>query len=334
MSKITPRTAAVLGAGSWGSALAIVLAKGGTKVKLWDRNANHLTQIKESRINARYLPEIPFPETIECFEELESAILDTDFILIAVPSHGFKEVVTNLKPYIKKLQGVIWATKGLDADTGSFLLDVIQKILGQRQYAVLSGPSFAKEVACGMPTAVTIAANDEAFGFYLADKFKTDSFRSYISNDMIGVQLGGVVKNVLAVAAGISDGLGFGGNARAALITRGLAEMMRLGVALNAKPDTLMGLSGCGDVILSCTDNQSRNRRFGIALGSGLTETEALQKVGQVIESVYNVEQLCRLARLHDVELPISEQVFRIMKQNLSPREAVSALFARSLKHE
>ncbi len=331
----------VLGAGSWGTALAIVLAKNGSPVRLWDRNEKHLKEITETGQNKRYIPDVVLPSNITCYPDLKTALESSQDVLIAVPSHAFVEMLQKIKAVIfetpslqENPQRFFWATKGLEPKSGEFLHQVIERELGKRPYAVLSGPSFAQEVAKELPTAVTIAANQEDYAFLLAEKFSNNFFRAYSTQDLIGVQLGGVVKNILAVAAGISDGLQLGSNARAALITRGLAEMMRLGEALGAKRETLMGLAGCGDVILSCTDNQSRNRRFGFALAEGLNESEAIQKVGQVIEAVYNVEQLCRLARKRNVELPIAEQVFRIVKQGLSPKQAVTTLFARALKSE
>ena len=266
--------------------------------------------------------------------DFDRAFEAADHILLVVPSHGFAEIIRQLKSKWSDNKSLIWATKGLDAKSGQFLHQVVEKELGNIPYAVLSGPSFAHEVAKGLPTAVTIAAKDLAYAMNLAYTFSNNTFRVYVTQDVLGVQLGGVVKNVLAVAVGISDGLHLGANARAALITRGLAEMMRLGEALGAKRETLMGLAGCGDVILTCTDNQSRNRRFGLLLAEGMSEESALQKIGQVVEAVYNVEQLCQMANAEKIELPISEQVFRIVKQGLSPKEAVTTLFARTPKSE
>lgn len=323
---------AVIGAGSWGTALASVLAKNNVPVRLWDRDPELLEEITSLNQNKRYLPGIPLPSGILCFSELEEAVNGAEQLLIVLPSHAFRDMILKLKP-LWKGQGLLWATKGLDT-SGEFLSQVVEKELGCPLYGVLSGPSFAKEVALGLPTLVTIASPNIEYATFLAEQFSTSFFRAYTTQDIIGVQLGGVVKNILAVAAGISDGLQYGANARAALITRGLAEMMRLGDALNVRKETLMGLAGCGDVILTCTDNQSRNRRFGLGLAEGLTEAQSLQRIGQVVEAVYNVEQLCRLARLQDVELPISEQVFRIMKHGVSPKEAVTTLFSRSLKSE
>lgn len=325
----------LLGAGSWGTALAILLANNGQVVHLWDRDKTLLEEIDKTKHNMRYIPDVPLPDNIQVCRDLAAVLKTTQDILVAVPSHAFADVLKLIQEDLTTASRIVWATKGLEPKTGAFLHQVAERICGaDRSYAVLSGPSFAKEVALGLPTAVTLASNDTDFKKDLVKRFHNQSFRVYMTNDLIGVQLGGVVKNVLAVAVGISDGIQLGANARAALITRGLAEMMRLGEALGAETKTMMGLAGCGDVILTCTDNQSRNRRFGLALAKGLKKEEALQEIGQVVEAVYNVEQLCRLAQTNAVELPIAEQVFRIMKQEVTPQEAIGILFNRSPKSE
>ncbi len=326
---------AVLGAGSWGTALAVTLAKNGQSVRLWDRDQPLLTEMSAARRNNRYLPDVALPDSIVVCTTLESVLEQVNDILLVVPSHAFNSAIQALKPFLTSTHRIAWATKGLELETGYFLHQVAVRELGDAiPLAVLSGPSFAKEVGLGLPTAVTVASKNSKFADELAVRFSQDTFGVYTTDDIIGVQLGGVVKNVLAVAVGISDGVKFGANARAALITRGLAEMMRLGEALGAERETLMGLAGCGDVILTCTDNQSRNRRFGLALAEGLTEAEALKQIGQVVEAVYNVDQLCGLAKHEKVELPIVEQVFRIMKQGVSPQEALKALFRRAPERE
>jgi len=322
------RSIAVFGAGSWGTALSMVLAKNDQHVRLWDRDQSLLLEIERAGENTRYLPGVSLPKRIVICHTLEQALENVNDILIVVPSHAFVEALRELKVFLTTQHRIIWATKGLEPDTGHFLHQVVERECGMTQhYAVLSGPSFAKEVALGLPTAVMIASKDFLFASELANYFGRDTFKVERTDDVIGVELGGVIKNVLAVAVGVSDGVGFGANTRAALITMGLMEMMRLGKAVGARSETLMGLAGCGDVILTCTDNQSRNRRFGLALAEGLSETEVLQRIGQVVEAVYNVEQLCHLAKLFHVELPIVEQVFRIIKRNISPREAIGALF-------
>ncbi len=327
---IQDQAIAVLGAGSWGTALAMVLARNGQKVHLWDRDQLLLQEMEKEKTNLRYLPMTPLPDGITICADLAETLANVQDILIVVPSHAFSEALQSIKPLLNT-QRIVWATKGLEPGSGHFLHQVLERELGiERPYAVLSGPSFAKEVAEGLPTAVALASKDRAFAEALAVKFNNDSFRVFLTDDVIGVQLGGVVKNVLGVAVGISDGVQFGANARAALMTQGLAEMMSLGEVLGARRETLMGLAGCGDVILTCTDNQSRNRRFGLLLAEGLTEAEALQRIGQVVEAVYNVEQLCGLGEFCKVKLPITEQVFRVMKQSVSSRDAIKALFKQA----
>lgn len=326
---------AVLGAGSWGTALAITLAKNGQNVRLWDRDQPLLTKISNTQQNDRYLPQVLLPDGVVICTTLSSVLEQVQDIMLVVPSHGFTAALKSLMPFLTKTHRIAWATKGLEPETSCFLHQVAERELGNdRPYAVLSGPSFAKEVAIGLPTAVTVASKNPIFADELAMRFSQDNFAIYTTDDIIGVQLGGVFKNVLAVAIGISDGVKFGANARAALITRGLAEMMRLGEVLGARRETLMGLAGCGDVILTCTDDQSRNRRFGLALAEGLTEVEALKQIGQVVEAVYNVEQLCALAKRKQVIIPIVEQVFRIMKQGVSAKEALKVLFKRGPEKE
>lgn len=333
-AEISKKTITVLGAGSWGTALASVLARNGRSVRIWDIDSQVLEGFSSGQ-NTRYLPGIDLPPGITGYASLEEALTGADYCLIGVPSVAFAAVMTQIKPLITSHQGIICASKGLEPKTARFLHQVAEQILGQAErYAILSGPSFAREVAMGMPTAVTVAARNLSYALEVAEHFQNPHFCLYTTQDLIGVQLGAVVKNVLAVAVGISDGLALGANARAALITRGLAEMIHLGEALGASPATLMGLAGCGDVILTCTDNQSRNRRFGLALAEGLSEAEALQKIGQVVEALHNVEQLCQLARERDVTLPISEQVFNIIKHNIAPREALMKLFASAPQSE
>lgn len=328
--QIKPSPLAVLGAGAWGTALALSLARGGQRIHLWDHKHTLLETMEKTRQN-RYLPEAVLPDSIIICQTLNQALEGVQNILLVVPSHAFRKALINLKPFLKPEHRIIWATKGLDADTGLFLHQIVEQELGGDKacsipYAVLSGPSFANEVAQGLPTSVAIASKNAAFREDISEIFRHDTFSIAATDDIVGVQLGGVVKNVLAVAVGISDGVQFGANTRAALITRGVSEMMHLGEKLGARAETLMGLAGLGDVILTCTDNQSRNRRFGLALGQGLTKAQALEQIGQVVEAVNNVEQLIQLAKKNGVALPITEQVFRVIKHG-APREAIIALF-------
>ena len=275
----------VLGAGSYGTALAICLARNGHKTLLWGRGDDHIKQMKQSLSNEKYLPGIQFPPTLEVESDLAIAVKSSRNILVVVPSHAFGDMLTQIKPWLKKDARIAWATKGLDHKTGRLLQDVARDILGDTiPLAVLSGPTFAKEMAAGLPTAISLSSTDVDFTTELSDLLHCGkSFRVYPNNDFIGVQLGGAVKNVIAIGAGMADGIGFGANARTALITRGLAEMTRLGAAMKAEPSTFMGMAGLGDLVLTCTDNQSRNRRFGLALGQGVDVERACLDVHIVV---------------------------------------------------
>ena len=287
------------------------------------------------RINARYLPDVPFPDNLVACAELAGCLAGVQDVLISVPSHGLRETLTAIQPMLPGDARVCWATKGFELHTGKLPHQVAADVLGDdKPMAVLSGPTFAKEVGAGLPTAMTIAANDSGFAQELAVALSGDNFRAYTSDDMIGVEVGGAVKNVLAIGAGISDGLGFGANSRIALITRGLVEMTRLGVALGAQKETFMGLAGMGDLVLTCTDNLSRNRRMGLAIAAGKSVDEAQHKIQQVVEGVMAAEAVKEVADELAIEMPICQQIYRILYEDASPREAVGALMGRELKSE
>ena len=287
------------------------------------------------RVNTRYLPEAAFPEGLEPAVDLESCVGEARTVLVAVPSHALRETLQYLRPLLTDEARVCWATKGFELHTGKLPHQVAAEVLGStRPMAVLSGPTFANEVGAGLPTAMTIAANQAEFADELAAAFSGDSFRAYTSDDIIGVEVGGAVKNVLAIGAGMSDGLGFGANTRIALITRGLVEMTRLGVAVGARKETFMGLAGMGDLVLTCTDDLSRNRRMGLALAAGRTAEEAQAEIGQVVEGVMAAEAVHEVATQLGVEMPICQQVYRILYEGASPREAVGTLMRRQLKRE
>lgn len=329
------RPIAIIGAGSWGTALALQFARGGRRVRLWDIDAEQLAVIAAERVNTRYLPNAPFPDNIEVTDDLESCLDNVTDIVVVVPSHGLRETLQKLQPILNNSARVCWATKGFELSTGKLPHEVAAEVLGDNHaMAVLSGPTFAKEVGAGLPTAMTIASADTTFAEDLAEAISEDNFRAYTSNDMIGVEVGGAVKNVLAIGAGISDGLGFGANTRIALINRGLVEMVRLGVALGAKPDTFMGLAGMGDLVLTCTDNQSRNRTMGLMLASGKSIEEAQQEIKQVVEGVLAAKAVKQVADKMSVEMPICQQIYRVLYEGVSPREAVTALMSRALKPE
>ena len=326
---------AVLGAGSWGTALAIQLARNGQPTRLWGHRRDHIGELQRERCNRRYLPGAELPDALMPDADLGRVLADCDDLLIAVPSHAFVGLLDAIAQQLRDAHRIGWATKGLEPGSGRLLHEVLVDHLPRRPaMAVVSGPTFAGEVAAGLPTAVTVAGDPEPFARSLGERLHGASFRAYTSSDLIGVQLGGAVKNVLAVAAGISDGLGFGANARAALITRGLAEIMRLGEVLGARSETLMGLAGLGDLVLTCTDDQSRNRRFGLAIGRGSSEADAVAAIGQVVEGAPTATEVMRLARQHGVEMPISEQVDRILHHGVAPQHGVEALLGREARAE
>jgi glycerol-3-phosphate dehydrogenase (NAD(P)+) len=326
---------AVLGAGSWGTALAVHLARTGHPTILWGRNAAQMAEMQRARCNLRYLPAAPFPDGLRVDGDIVTAVRAADELLIAVPSHGFRECLTQVAPLVRPGMRVAWATKGFELDTGKLPHQVATEVLGPHvPMAVLSGPTFAREVGAGLPTAMTVASRDNDYAMDLARGLSGRNFRAYASHDVVGVEVGGATKNVLAIGAGISDGLGFGANTRVALITRGLAEMMRLGVALGAEKDTFMGLAGLGDLVLTCTDDQSRNRRFGLALASGKSAEQAQREIGQVVEGVLAARAVRGVARNFSVEMPIAEQIYCVIYEGAPPRDAVRALMGRTVKAE
>jgi glycerol-3-phosphate dehydrogenase (NAD(P)+) len=291
--------------------------------------------VARDRVNERYLPGVGFPENLTAELDLSVCLDGTRDILIVVPSHGFRDTLKLIKPIIGDDVRICWATKGFELSTGQLPHQVAADVLGtDRQVAVLSGPTFAKEVAAGLPTAMTIAANDSIFARDLAEVLSGESFRAYTAEDIIGVEVGAAVKNVMAIGAGLSDGLSFGANTRVALISRGLVEMTRLGLALGARQDTFMGLAGMGDLVLTCTDNLSRNRRMGLALASGKTIEEAQEEIQQVVEGVLAAKAVKGVADRLGVDMPICLSIYRILYEGLSPRDAVSALMGRALTSE
>jgi len=326
---------AVLGAGSWGTALALQLDRSGCRSILWDRDTENILQIRSTGRNQRYLPGIDIPASIEIETDILAAVKAADHVLLVIPSHAFASTIRAIREFLVPGQGIAWGCKGFEPGSGRLLHQVAQELLPPgTPLAIVTGPSFAKEVALNLPTAVTVAGSDSGFTHMMAAALHGGRFRAYTSNDMTGAGLGGAVKNVMAVATGICDGMKLGDNARAALITRGLAEMMRLGAALNAKPETLMGLAGAGDLILTCTGDLSRNRRLGLMLGKGKTLEQALDDIGQVVEGVNSAAEVQRLALEYDINMPISEQVNGIIHNGWDPVEGVARLLARDQKAE
>lgn len=326
---------AILGAGSWGTALAILLVRNGYPARLWGHEPNKLERLERERENSQYLPGVAFPQGLHVEHDLTKLARTANNILIATPSHAFRPIVEELKPHLESSAIVAWATKGLEPGSGKLLDRVAREVLGEDiKIGVVSGPTFAREVATGLPTAFTVAASDENVAEQIAGWLRNERTRVYTSRDIAGVQLGGAIKNVMAIAAGISDGLGFGANARTGLITRGLAELSRLGVAMGGKRDTFMGLAGAGDLILTCTDNLSRNRRVGLGLGEGRKLPDILAELGQEAEGVATARELYVLAKRLDVDMPITEQVYLVLYKGRSPQQAVEALLSREPRQE
>ncbi|MBN8279546.1 MAG: NAD(P)-dependent glycerol-3-phosphate dehydrogenase [Gammaproteobacteria bacterium] len=336
---MTPATGfgpiAVLGAGSWGTALAMQLGRGGQPVTLWGRSAADIDDMARHHSNRRYLPGLELPAAVRLDPDLARVVAGHRELLVCVPSHAFRALLSALRPRLAPGTRLAWATKGFEHGSGQLPHEVAREELGgDVAVAVLSGPTFAREVAAGLPTAMTVASAEPAYAAALATRLSDRSFRAYTSADLTGVEVGGAVKNVLAIGAGISDGLGFGANTRIALITRGLVEMTRLGVALGARATTFMGLSGMGDLVLTCTDDQSRNRRFGLAIARGQSAADAARTIGQVVEGRFAAGAVRAVAARLGLEMPICEQVYRVLEEGVSPQDAVLALMARALKPE
>jgi glycerol-3-phosphate dehydrogenase (NAD(P)+) len=326
---------AVMGAGSFGTALAIQLARRGSRTRLWGRNASEMAEADRARHNPRYLVDCEFPMTLIATADLDAALYEAEDIVIATPSHALRATVSMLKPKLQAGQGLVIACKGFEPGSGKLSHEVVAEVLdAAHPYAVLSGPTFANELGRGLPTAVIIASKDDAFAKRVAHRLNGGGFRAYTGRDVIGVELGGAAKNVIAIAAGTSDGLGFGANARSLLITRGLAEIRRLGEKMGAESETLMGLSGLGDLVLTCTDNQSRNRRMGLLLASGKTVTEATAEIAQVVEGIKAAPEVHRLALRFDVSMPITAVACAVIDGRMTPREAFATLASRSVRAE
>ncbi len=325
----------VIGAGSWGTALAIQFARAGRPTILWGRSEDEPERIARERRNERYLPGAEFPPALTVEPDLHRALAAGGDVLVAVSSNAFRSVLGQLRPLLGPGARVAWATKGFEKETGKLPHQVAAEVLGAGiPIAVLSGPTFAREVGLGLPTAIAVASPDERFAFELASSISARNFRAYTQPDIAGVEVGGAVKNVIAIATGISDGLGYGANTRVALITRGLAEMVRLGEALGADRDTFMGLAGLGDLVLTCTDDQSRNRRFGLAIAKGTGVDQAIAAIGQVVEGVHAARAVFRVAQRLSVDMPICEHVYRVIDEKLPIRSVIDALMQRRIVAE
>jgi glycerol-3-phosphate dehydrogenase (NAD(P)+) len=329
------RAIVVLGAGSWGTALAIQFARGGGPTVLWGRAEDEPERLARERENVRYLPGAAFPPSLAIEPDLEKALGRGDDVVLVVPSSALRAVLTRIKPLLGPTARVAWASKGFELSTGKLPHQVAQEVLGPGvPVAVLSGPTFAREVGQGLPTAIAVASPDEAFARSLAERISSGGFRAYTQSDIVGVEIGGAVKNVLAIATGCSDGLGFGSNSRVFLITRGLAELMRLGVALGAKRETLMGLAGLGDLVLTCTDDQSRNRRFGRALAAGKPVDAAIAEIGQVVEGYHAAKAVHEVAGRHGVDMPICRYVYDVLHRGVPLENVIESMLAREVTPE
>jgi glycerol-3-phosphate dehydrogenase (NAD(P)+) len=337
-------TLAVLGAGAWGTALAVHLARKGHRIRLWDHQSERAATLEQDRENKRYLPGIALPQALSATSDLSDAVSGVQAVLVVVPSHAFRSVLQQLSTHLPSSLPVAWATKGFEPETCLLLHQVAQDVLGaETPQTVVSGPTFAGEVAKGLPTAMVAASSDLDIAQFWADAFHGEQFRMYTQQDMAGVEVGGAYKNIMAIATGLSDGLGLGANARAALISRGMVEMMRLANALGGHQETMMGLSGLGDLVLTCTDNQSRNRRYGMALAEAQTAASGdvaersktiLQSIGQVVEGIKAAEAVKTIAERHQIELPIMAEVWAVIHGRKSVEAAAQALMARSGKSE
>ena len=325
---------AVIGAGSWGTALALVLARQGTAVSLWAHRQEHVDQLRSNRENRTYLPGFFFPDQLTVTADLKEAITEAATVLMVVPSHVFRTVFSRLKGFLRPEQVVVSATKGIENDSLMTMTQVMTDELAGGRYAVLSGPSFAREVAEEKPTAVTAAAPSLAVAVAVQEVFFTERFRVYTSTDVIGVELGGPLKNIVAIAAGICDGLGYGTNTRAALITRGLAEISRLAVKMGASPLTMAGLAGLGDLVLTCTGELSRNRSVGLKLGKGMTIGAIQEEMRMVAEGVKTTRSAWHLAKKMGVEMPILEQVYLVLYEGKACQDATRDLLERGGKNE
>jgi glycerol-3-phosphate dehydrogenase (NAD(P)+) len=329
------RPIVVLGAGSWGTALAIQFARGGGPTVLWGRAEDEPERLARERENVRYLAGAAFPPSLAIEPDLEAALGQGDDVVLVVPSGVLRAVLAQIKPLLGPKARIAWASKGFELSTGKLPHQVAQEVLGPGvPVAVLSGPTFAREVGQGLPTAIAVASPDEPFARSLAERISFGGFRAYTQSDIVGVEIGGAVKNVLAIATGCSDGLGFGSNSRVFLITRGLAELMRLGVALGAKRETLMGLAGLGDLVLTCTDDQSRNRRFGRALAAGKPVDAAIAEIGQVVEGYHAAKAVHEVAERHGVDMPICRYVYDVLHRKVPLGDVIESMLAREVTPE
>ena len=329
MSKVS-----VIGAGSWGTALAILLEKNGHGVTLWSHREEEAKELAKSREHKSKLPGVQIPEGIEITGDLESALTEKDVIVLAVPSVAVRSTARKVAPYVKEGQLIVNVAKGIEETTLMTLTDIIEEEIPGAKGCVLSGPSHAEEVSRGLPTTCVVGAKDKETAEFLQNIFMSPVFRVYISPDILGIELGGALKNVIALAAGTADGLGYGDNTKAALITRGITEIARLGIAMGAKADTFYGLSGIGDLIVTCASKHSRNRKAGYLMGQGRSMHQAMDEVNMVVEGVYSAKAGLALSQKYKVEMPIIEQVNKVLFEGKAPADAVNELMVRDRKIE
>ncbi len=325
---------AVLGSGGWGTAISVLLANKGYNVKLWSYFKEEAETLEKDRENKAFLPGVVLPDNIDYSNDMEYCIKDCTYIISAVPSKGVRETAKTLAKIIGENQIIVSVSKGLDAESYCRLSEVIRSEIPKARLCVLSGPSHAEEVAKGMPATNVVAGDTIELAEQVQDLFMCRNFRVYVSDDMCGVEFGGALKNVIALCAGIADGLGLGDNAKAALMTRGMTEIARLGTAMGAKTETFFGLTGMGDLIVTCTSMHSRNRRAGILIGQGKTAQEAIDEVKMVVEGVPAAAAGYNLAQKSGVEMPITTEAYRVVFENKSPKEAVKLLMTRQKRHE
>lgn len=325
---------ALLGAGSWGTALAVNLARNGHRIQLWDIDKTHLGYLDLYRENKRFLPGVPLPSNVQIEPERDRMLADADVVLFSVPAQHFRSAFSEAAPHIPEQALVVNVAKGIEQKTLKRLSEVANSIRKDVRYVALSGPSHAEEVGLALPTTVAVASSVREWAMEAQDVFMNDAFRIYTNDDLVGLELGGSLKNIIALGAGISDGLGYGDNAKAAMMTRGIVEIARLGVKLGAKAETFSGLSGIGDLIVTCTSEHSRNRRCGFLIGQGLSPEQAVERVGMVVEGMYTADAAYELAQDASVEMPIAEAIYRVIHAEETVKDAVSRLMQRRRKHE
>lgn len=324
----------VLGGGSWGTALAILLSNKGHDVEVWLRDEEQLKKMEDTRINQKYLPAVKLPENLKLTNDLEKVCLEKDMILLATPTHGIREILNKCKKYIKANQILVNVAKGIENESLLRISEIVKEILPENKYAVLSGPSHAEEVAKNMPTTVVSASRDRKVAEYVQDLFMTPNFRVYTNPDVIGVEFAAALKNIIALGAGISDGLDYGDNTKAALMTRGMFEMARLGQKMGGKVETFSGLAGMGDLIVTCTSMHSRNRRAGILIGKGMKKKDVSEEIGMVVEGIKTTKSVYELAKKHKVTMPITTEIYNVLYKEKNVKDSLNDLMLRDKKHE